>query len=51
MFTRLLTLSFSEWPKASGEIVCVFEIPSKAYSYGNFATELSEARRPDFSAP
>ena len=32
-------------------IVWVFEIPSKAYSYGSFATELSDASKPFFSAP
>ena len=32
-------------------MVWVLEIPSKAYSYGNLATEFRDANKPDFSAP
>ena len=32
-------------------MVCVFEMPSSAYSYGSFATEFREASRPFCSAP
>ena len=42
---------FGTYPSAFGLIVCVLEIPSRASSYGSFATEFREARRPFFSAP
>src|SRR5574344_306530 len=43
--------STSLCPSAPGEIVSVSEMPSSAYSYGTFATELSTASKPCFSAP
>ena len=49
--TSLSACSSLSWPSAVGLIVCVFEIPSKAHSYGNLATEFNEASNPLFSAP
>ena len=46
-----MILSSGVFPKASGTIENVFEIPSCECSYGNLATEFNEAKDPLLSLP